>query len=188
MNEVELIRHQLALERAHVGAVADACANAMQGATGDLATADSLGNFRRACVEYLACVLAWFEERDQRLTDLLQARFASADPARRALEEMLARQGSSREVLAKLEAACADITSSGSAGRQQQWREFSEFFNGVWSARRDALDALLSTDSRATDWRTFGGIDADSILEERRRYAQVCAQVPSGMVLGAKSQ
>src|SRR5215475_7683680 len=124
MNEVELIRHQLALERAHVGAVANACANAMQGVTRTLAAADSCGNFRGACVEYLACVLAWFEERDQRLTDLLQARFAPTDPARCALEEVLARQGSSREVLAKLEAACADTTSSPSAGRR--WREFSE--------------------------------------------------------------
>ena len=61
MNEVELIRNQLALERAHVGAVATACANAMQGDAGAFATGESLGQFRRACVEYLACVLAWFE-------------------------------------------------------------------------------------------------------------------------------
>ena len=85
MNEVGLIRHQLALERVHVGAVANACANAMQGDAGTVASGDSLGQFRRACIDYLACVLAWFEERDQRLTDLLQARFAPTDPARRAL-------------------------------------------------------------------------------------------------------
>jgi hypothetical protein len=187
MNEVELIRHQLALERAHLGAVATACVNAMQDEAGAAASGDSLGQFRRASVEYQACVLAWFEERDQRLTELLQARFAPTDPARRALEEVLARRGRSREVLAKLEAACAGSPAAGSAGRQG-WREFAEFFNGIWSTRRDALDALLATDSRATDWRTFGGIDADSILEERRRYAQVCAQVPPGVVLGTKSQ
>ena len=186
MNEVELIRHQLALERGHLGAVATACANAMQDEAGAAVSGDSLGQFRRASVEYLACVLAWFEERDQRLTELLQARFTPTDPARRALEEVLARRGRSREVLAKLEAACAGSTASGSAARQG-WREFAEFFNGIWSTRRDALDALLATDSRATDWRTFGGIDADSILEERRRYAQVCAQVPPGAALGTKS-
>jgi hypothetical protein len=186
MNEVELIRNQLALERAHVGAVANACANAMQGDAGAVATDDSLGQFRRACVEYLACVLAWFEERDQRLTDLLQTRSPSTDPTRRALEEVLARRGRSREVLAKLEAACAATAASSS--RRQGWREFAEYFNGVWSKRRDALDALLATNSRATDWRTFGGIDADSILEERRRHAQVCAQVPPAMTLGAKPQ
>ncbi|HEY1874650.1 MAG TPA: hypothetical protein VGG67_09640 [Steroidobacteraceae bacterium] len=188
MNEVELIRHQLALERAHVGAVANACANAMQGDAGAVASGDSLGQFRRACVEYLACALTWFEERDQRLTELVQARFDPSDPARRGLEEVLARRGRSREVLAKLEAASGGTATSGSAGEQQGWREFAEFFNGIWSTRRDALDALLYTNSRATDWRTFGGIDADSIFEERRRYAQVCAQVPPGVVLGAKPE
>ena len=187
MNEVELIRNQLALERAHVGAVANACANAMQGDAGAVATDDSLGQFRRACVEYLACVLAWFEERDQRLTDLLQTGFPSTDPTRRAVEEALGRRGRGREALAMLEAACAGTTASGSAGRQG-WREFAEYFNGVWSTRRDALDALLSTNSRATDWRTFGGIDADSILEERRRYAQVCVQAPAAMILDAGPQ
>ena len=189
MNEVELIRNQLALERAHVGAVATACANAMQGDAGADAgafvTGESLGQFRRACVEYLACVLAWFEERDQRLTDLLQTGFPPTDPTRGALEEALGRRGRGREALAMLAAACARTTASGSAGRQG-WREFAEYFDGVWSTRRDALDALLATNSRAADWRTFGGIDADSILEERRRYAQVCAQVPPGMTLGAQ--
>ena len=70
MNEVEIIRQQLALERAHVGTVANACANAMQGDAGAKAPGDALWQFRRACVDYLACVLAWFEERDQRLADL----------------------------------------------------------------------------------------------------------------------
>ena len=184
MNEVDLIRNQLALERAHVGAVANACANAM-GAAGAAASGDSLGQFRRACVEYLACVLAWFEERDQRLTDLLQSHSVATDPTRRALEEILARRGRGRDVLAKLEAACAGTTASGSAG-QPGWREFAEYFNDVWSTRRDALDALLYTNSRATDWRTFASIDADSILEERRRYAQVCAQAPPDAALGVR--
>ena len=187
MNEVGIIRNQLALERTHVHAVANACASTMQGATTALASDGSLAQFRRACVDYLACVLAWFEERDQRLTDLLQADRRSAIPARRSLEEVLARPGRSREVLAKLEAACASAsttTASGSAGRRQEWREFAEYFNAVWSTRRDALDALMSTNSRATDWRNLGGIDADSILEERRRHAQVRSQVPPGVALG----
>jgi hypothetical protein len=188
MNEIQLIRHQLALERAHLAAVANACADAKQHEAGEGATGASLGQFRRACVEYLACVLAWFEERDQRLTELLQTRFGPSDAARGALEEVLARRGRSREVLERLEVACAGAIPAGSIGRHQGWREFAEFFNGVWSTRRDALDALLSTDVRATDWRTFGGIDADSILEERRRYAQVCAQAPPGVLLGARPQ
>ena len=187
MNEVELIRNQLALERAHVGAVANACANAMQGDSRAVANGESVGQFRRARTGSFRSWLRTFEERDQRLTDLLQTGFPSTDPTRRALEEALGRRGRGREALAMLEAACAGTTAPGSAGRQG-WREFAEYFNGVWSTRRDALDALLTANSRATDWRTFGGIDADSILEERRRHAQVCAQLPPGMTLGAQPQ
>jgi hypothetical protein len=182
MNEVQLIRNQLALERAHVGAVASAAA--LHGDVRSETARDGLGQFRRACVDYLACVLAWFEERDQRLTDLMQARFSAAEPARRAFEEVLARRGSSRDALAKLEAACTAASAPGDPGRQQGWREFAEYFNGVWSTRRDALDALLSANTRVSDWRRLGGIDADSILEERRRYAVVSAQAPPGVTLG----
>ena len=183
MNEVEEIRRQLALERSHAGAVANACAALMQGDAAAVATGDSLAPFRQVCVEYLACVLAWFEERDQRLSDLLEVRSGATPSARRTLEDALARPGRSREALAKLEAACAGSASDRSGG-QQGWREFAEYFNAVWSTRRDALDALLGADSRVSDWRTVGGIDADSILEERRRYAQVCARAPPGVVLG----
>jgi hypothetical protein len=179
MNEIQLIRNQLALERAHASAVANACATLLLPET-----SESEAQFRRACVEYLACVLAWFEERDQRLADLIQVRFGAADPARRAFEEALARRGRSRDALAKLEVACAGSAGSGAAAAQA-WRDFGEFFNGTWSARRDALDALLAANTRAGDWRAVAGIDADSILEERRRYALVAAQVPPGASLGA---
>ena len=183
MNEVQLIRSQLALERVHASAVANACATVLQADAGAAPTGNSLDQFRRACVDYLACVLAWFEERDQRLTDLIEVRFEAADSARRAFEEVLARRGRSRDALAKLEAACA--ASADSAAHRRGWREFAEYFNAIWSTRRDALEALLSSNTRAGDWRTLGGIDADSILEERRRYALVAAQVPPGVTLGA---
>jgi hypothetical protein len=188
VNEVQLIRSQLALERAHASAVANACATALQADGGTASGGDSLAPFLRACVDYLACVLAWFEERDQRLTDLLQAHSGATDAARRPLEEVLARAGRSREALARLEAACADHPASRFRDRQQRWREFAEYFNGVWSTRRDALDALLSANPRPTDWRTLGGIDADSILEERRRYALVAAQLPPGVTLGTTAE
>src|SRR4029077_13727237 len=140
MNEVQLIRNQLALERAHASAVANACATVPQADAAAGPARESLCEVRRACVKYLACVLAWFEERDQRLTDLIQLRFDAADPARRAFEEVLARVGRSRDALAKLEAACA--AAAGTAGRPTPWREFAEYFNDVCSPRRDALEAL----------------------------------------------
>jgi hypothetical protein len=187
MNELQLIRNQLALERAHASAVANACATLLQSEGDAGAPGTSLGQFRRACVDYLACVLAWFEERDQRLADLVQGRFGAADPARRAFEEVLARPGRSRDALAKLEAACAG-TVGGAAGAGQAGREFGEYFNGTWSARRDALEALLASNTRAGDWRILGGIDADSILEERRRYTLVAAQLPPGVHLGTGTE
>lgn len=184
MNEVQHIRNQLALERAHATAVANACGAVVESDTGAAAASESLGPFRRACVDYLACALAWFEERDQRLADLIQLRFAAEDPARRGFEEVLARGGRSRDALAKLETACATTVESGTAARQQSWREFREYFNGLWSTRREALEALLVSNTRTGDWRILSGIDADSILEERRRYALVAAQLPSGVTLG----
>ena len=183
MNEIQLIRNQLALERAHASAVANACAAALP-ADGAEAS-ESVGAFRRASVAYLACVLAWFEERDQRVVDLVQVRFAAADPVRRAFEEVLARPGRSRDALARLEAACRGSETSAGTRGVQAWSAFSDYFNGVWSTRREALDALLASSNRAADWRALAGIDADSILEERRRYAMVVAQAPPGVTLHA---
>jgi hypothetical protein len=184
MNEIQLIRNQLALERAHASSVANACAMVLQSAGGPGPESEVVGEFRRACVQYLACVLAWFEERDQRLHELLQSRFDAADPTRRAFEEVLRRPGRSRDALARLEAACTDTAGSADGASQRAWREFGDYFNGAWSTRRDALEALLAANTRASDWRTLGGIDADSILEERRRYALVAAQAPAGVVPG----
>jgi hypothetical protein len=184
MNEIQLIRHQLAAERHHASAVANACATALAGVAADAVTSGSpLAEFREASVEYLVCVLAWFEERDQRLADLLRARLKPEDLVRHTLEEVLACRGRSREALEKLEAA---VAGAGAAGGRNGWQEFVQYFNSVWSARRDALDALVAADSRPADWRSVAGIDADSILEERRRYALVDARLPPGLTLPAE--
>jgi hypothetical protein len=181
MNEIQLIRHQLAEERKHAGAVANACATALAGVAADAVTSGSpLAQFRQACVDYLVCVLAWFEERDQRLADVLRARLKPEDLVRHTLEEVLSCRGRSREALEKLEAAVAGA--GGQRGRDA-WQEFTQYFNSVWSARRDALDALVAADARPADWRAVAGIDADSILEERRRYALAYARVPPGVTL-----
>jgi len=183
MNEVQLIRSQLGAERRHASEVANACATALAGVAADQVTAGSpLAEFRQACVDYLVCVLAWFEERDQRLADLTRARLKPEDLVRHTLEEVLSCRGRSREALEKLEAALAGV---GARRARDSWREFAEYFNGAWSARRDALDALVAADSRPADWRAVGGIDADSILEERRRYALVCERAPPGITLAA---
>lgn len=165
MNEIELIRTQLSVERQHATAAARACASALA-ATPDAA----IEPFRAVAVEYLAWVLSRFEEREQLFHDLLRKRFAADDPHRRAAEAALALPGSNREALEKL----AGALESGRGGSG-----FLHFFTGPWSLRRDELDRLLGAHTKVTDWRTVSGIDADSMVDERNRWARVEATMPT---------
>jgi hypothetical protein len=137
---------------------------------------EALDGFRDACVQYLSFVLSAFEERDQRLADLTRRQPAPREPAGEDVVRALALPGSSRESLQHLESALA-------SGDPRDWQGFAEHFNAVWNARRIALDALLARNPRSADWRQVSNIDADSVLEERRRYAQVLAQLPQGATL-----
>jgi hypothetical protein len=159
MNELELIRNQLRAERMRVAQVALACASP-----------EATEAFRQACVEYLVFVLTRFEERDQMLAEQCRARLAPSDPTRRQLDEIMSRSGTSREALAKLEAALKDV---GGPASNRHWSEFGSFFEGPWRARRDALEALQERNARVADWRAVSFVDADSIMEERARYARV---------------
>jgi hypothetical protein len=185
MNEVELIRAQLSVERQHAAEVSQACVSALWAAGS--ARGESLAElqpFRQASVEYFVWVLARFEERDQVFRDLVHSRFGADDPTRRAVDDTLALAGSSRDVLAKFEAALASTAGSlaaSSAGTDPHWDEFLQFFSGAWSARRDQLDSLLERQASVADWRTVAAIDADSIFEERSRYARVRATLPAGV-------
>jgi hypothetical protein len=177
MNEIELIRGQLLAERQHASAVAQACLLAVEREHGsDAAT----GEFRAACVDYLVRVLAAFEERDQRLADLMHAQRTFDVAVREALERALALPGRGREALQRLEVASAKPAGPPA---QDAWKRFVQYFNGPWCARREALDAQLATNHRVTDWRALSAIDADSVLEERRGYARVCGLVPAGVIL-----
>jgi hypothetical protein len=127
-------------------------------------------------VQYLSWVLSAFEERDQRLADLARRQSPTREPPGTALLQALALPGSSRESLQHLQTAIA-------SGEQRDWEAFARHFNGVWNARRLALDALLARMTRSADWRLVSNIDADSVVEERRRYAQVAGQLPQGITL-----
>ncbi len=180
MNETQLIRAQLQVERERAQVIAVACTAALAQATpAALSSASPLEQFRQACVDYLVCVLAWFEERDRRLAGLLD-RYDPHDPRREALDAGLTRPGRSREALEKLEAAFA-ATTAGAA----RWQEFVQYLSGPWSARREALEALLGAGGHVLEWRTVSGIDADAMLEERSRFARVNATLPPGLKLPA---
>ncbi|HVW67573.1 MAG TPA: hypothetical protein VHB68_01305, partial [Steroidobacteraceae bacterium] len=170
---------QLDLEKQHAASVSRACASALAAAsTQGGSPAPGLADFRQACVDYLVWILTRFEEREQVFHDLLRARLPSDDPQRRAAEGALATAGSSREALAKLETA---LGSDGTA----RWNDFLQFFTQAWSQRRDELDRLFAQHAKTTDWRTVSAIDADSIFDERHRYARVQAALPVGVELNA---
>lgn len=154
MNEAQLIRGQLGVERERAAAVAQACAS-VSGSEG----------FRRACLEYLTCVLAWFEGRDQRLGERY-AQLPADDPDRHSVERILAAGGSSREALEPLE--------------RGRWQDAARFLAGPWTARREAIEQTLASNPRVADWRAIAGLDADSLLEERRLYAHVREHLPAG--------
>jgi hypothetical protein len=203
MNEVELIRAQLALERQHAAAVSHALSAA---AAQEVGRHEALEAFREASVSYLARTLSCFEEREQIFRDLVRARFNADDPKRHVLETAFALRGTNREALAKLEAALrpesgghsqsdsanAIDSNSGSQSRESpnenqaaRWADFLLFFDGAWSARRSVLDKLFAQHAKVTDWRAVSGIDADSIFDERHRYARVHATRPEGIELAA---
>jgi hypothetical protein len=181
MNEVELIRAQLSLERQHAFDVARAL-SAAGSRTG--ASPDSWQSFRQSGVDYLVWILSRFEEREQTFHDLLRSRAGDDDSARRAVERALELPGTSREALAKLEAALGSGSRT-EVERVGRWTDFDQFLAGAWSVRRDQLDELFAQQAKVTDWRAVSGIDADSIFEERSRYAKVRAALPAGIQLPA---
>ena len=180
MNEVELIRRQLGVERQHAADAARACANALAtAASQDPDRLTSLEAFRQASVDYLVWILSRFEEREQVFHDFLRTRLAADDPNRCAVVGAFALAGTSREALTKLETA---LGATGGTDTATRWTEFLRFFSSAWSARRDEIDRLFERQAKLADWRTVAAIDADSIVDERSRYARVKATLPEGEI------
>jgi hypothetical protein len=179
MNEVELIRAQLSLERQHAFDVARALS-----AAGSRNGLEGWQSFRQGSVDYLVWILSRFEEREQTFRDLLRGRAEADDSERRAVESALDLPGTSREALTKLETALGSGSRT-EVERVGRWSDFEQFLTGVWSTRRDTLDKLFAQQARVTDWRAVSGIDADSIFEERTRYTKVRAALPAGIELSA---
>jgi hypothetical protein len=156
-SEIELIRTQLTLEAMHAAQAVAAGAAAGAGE-----------RVRAAAVDYLAQVLAAFEERDQRVADLLHTRDLKTRSG--ALSACLTLDGTGRETLKRLEAAVRAATGAA-------WQEFARYFAQAWQARRAALDAALADSLAIGDWRRIAGLDSDSILAERRCYARLAVEL-----------
>jgi hypothetical protein len=159
VNEIQMIRAQLENERERTGAVAQAC------------SAAAIEALHEAGLAYLRCVLGWFDERDERLRELYARRpIGERDSS---LETLLAESRGGRQALDRLESASR-------GGRQEPWQVLSRFLAGPWKTRQEAIGRALASGLRVADWRTVAGIDADSMLEERRLYAQVRRHLPAG--------
>lgn len=184
MNELEIIRSQLAVERAHAADVVNACAAAFGSTDAASAPWEATAPFRDACVSYLVWVLARFEERDQTLSELLVARQSSVNgtvaASARHLASLISRAGTGREALSRLEAA---LGAGGSPAARAGWEEFARFFDSAWLPRRTGLEGALTEHLGVADWRAVCAIDADSILDERTRFGRVAAQLPAGTAL-----
>ena len=63
------------------------------------------------------------------------------------------------------------------------WSACAELFNGAWDARRAAIEALCTPKLGVTGWRSFSGVDAETIHAERALYARVRSALPAGLTL-----
>ena len=182
MDESAILRGQLATERIHAAQVVNACLIVFGTAREPLGES---GAFREASVGYLAWVLSRFEQRDQLLGELITASRTAAPGTPEAsvpaeLAELAAREGTSRQALTRLERA---LSAASAELAHAAWQAFGQFFNTLWCARREAIEEQLARLPRIATWRALSAIDADSILEERARYAQVAARLPPGVAL-----
>ena len=78
----------------------------------------------------------------------------------------------SRAALRDLESALDPVTGT---------RAWLDFIDNVLGKRRHSLEHLFREHYTIDDWRASSCVDADSILEERERFAAVCAAFPSGL-------
>ena len=133
-----------------------------------------------AAADYLLCVLGWFEARDQRLSGLISTPIAADERAHSALQAALAQPGGSHEARGMLKALNAGAPHANTAGLPVTWPAWAQWVETAWDPRRQGIDALMAEITRPADWRMIAGIDADSILDERRRFERVRAACPPG--------
>jgi hypothetical protein len=182
VNELEFIRRQVSTERSHMAAVRSACAAAL--AREDGATRDPA--FLEACAEYLVFVVGRFNAQDQAHCDLLRPRLEAADAEGRAtIDDLLQALAASREAIGRLATAVAahGAGTLGDAPFVEALREYLGFYSRVLATRRHLIHHLFDRHYGIAEWRRASAVDADSILEERDRYARVADCLPEGLSL-----
>jgi hypothetical protein len=182
VNELEFIRRQVSIERSHMAAVRSACAAAL---ARDGGTAPD-PEFLEACARYLLFVVGRFNAQDQAHCDLLRPRLDAADvEGRETIDDLRQALAASREAIGRLAAA---VESRGAGTRDdssfvEALREYLGFHARVLATRRHSIHHLFDRHYGIAEWRLASAVDADSILEERERYARVVGCLPEGLSL-----
>jgi len=168
MDELAILRGQIATERRHLVAVKAACRAALP--AGRRTT--GVDDFARIAGDYLLHGGRRLLAQDHAHVVLLRPRLAAGDAAsHRLLDDLEATLRQLRTALQALEAG---------ADRVAGLHDYLEFVDGVLARRRHVLEPLLAAHYSIEDWRAAAFVDADSILEERERYAACRAAAPAG--------
>ncbi|HNR21703.1 MAG TPA: hypothetical protein PKL49_01630 [Steroidobacteraceae bacterium] len=168
MDELAILRGQIATERRHLIAVKGACRAALPAAR----QTTGADEFARIAGDYLQHIGRRMLAQDHAHVVLLRPRLAAGDVAsHRLLDELEATLGQLRTALQALETGTDRI-----AGLF----DYLDFIDSVMAKRRHALEPLLAAHYSIEDWRAAAFVDADSILEERERYAACRAAAPAG--------
>jgi hypothetical protein len=143
MNETDFIREQLAAERAHLR---------------ELLEAVRAGTLKVGQAGPAADYIGWAAQR----------LIAQLDAHRRALEATPATGADTRAQLARVAAAAARLAENATV---RPLNRMSEQLLALLDAWNDSLDSLAGRTLRVSHWRQAAHLSADTILEERQRYA-----------------
>ena len=155
MDELAILRDQVATERRHLAALHKACRTALQAGGHAAGLVDTC----RVAAAYLVYSARRLHAQDQAHCLLLRPRVSPVDATSLALLDDL------EDTLQRSRAALAWL----------------DFIDNVLGKRRHSLEHLFREHYTIDDWRASSCVDADSILEERERFAAVCAAFPSGL-------
>jgi hypothetical protein len=168
VNETDLIRRQLVLEREHVREV---IAAAQAGLRSGAEQSDAVARHRSFLVEYLRYLGASADALEARI----EAHLAWSPRANTAWPELRAARAASG---ARATAALGGAEKTGT-----DWVDLTEILGLINSYTENIMSYInlsesLEDTARAYDlsaWRTVAHLDADSILAERRRHAAILA-------------
>lgn len=168
MDELAILRGQVATERRHLIAVKAACRTALSAGRATTGVDD----FARVAGDYLLYLGRRLLAQDHAHAVLLRPRLAPGDTASHQLLDDL------EATLKQLRAALQAL--DGEPDRAAGLFDYLEFVDCVLAKRRHALEPLLAAHYSIEDWRAASFVDADSILEERERHAACQAAAPAG--------